>query len=254
MLVRDPVSSRLRVVYPSLSMLIRMLSIQKCHFGFECSTIRCLRFLLKVSIKSSLVVLDCWRSSVWRFGGILAIVRYLVLDGRLFVEPCQFRSLSSFPERKRSLLTLSGILSMDTSAVVLERWPRSFLFFCRILVLDALRFSFMSKRVNNHIRARFGVLKALHWDMFRKPFHPETSRRARPLTSSFEILSRSLSFHQCLIDVVRWKLSSLVLGERQVCCPFGVRLVVPICSQRGRSGGVFQLDDWGLYVGHVHGL
>jgi hypothetical protein len=179
LLVRDPVSSRLRVVYPSLSILIRMLSIQKCHFGFACSTIRCLRFLLNFSIKRSLVVFDRWKSSVWRFGGILAILGCLVLDGRLFdIFSTLVNSEVSplFLERKLPFLTLSGILSMDTSVVVLERWKRSFLFFCRILVLDALRSSFMSKRVNNHVRARFGVWKALHWDMFRNPFHPEMSR------------------------------------------------------------------------------
>jgi hypothetical protein len=182
MVVRHPVSSRLRVEYPSLSILIRMLSIQKCHFGLECSTIRCLRFLLNASIKRSLVVSHCWRSSVWRFGGILAILGCLVLDGRSKLVNSEVSPL--FLERKLPFLTLSGILSMDTSVVVLERWKRSFLFFCRILVLDALHFSFMSKRVNNHVRARFGVWKALHWDMFRNPFHPEMSRRARPLTPS----------------------------------------------------------------------
>jgi hypothetical protein len=165
-----------------------MLSIQKCHFGLECSTIRCLRFLLNVSIKRSLVVFHCWRSSVWRFGGILAILRCLVLDGRLFDIFSKLVNSEVSPlflERKLSFLTLSGILSMDSSVVVLERRKRSFLFFCRILMFSAFRFAFMPKRVNNHVRARFGVVKALHWDRFRNPFHPEMSRRARPLTPSF---------------------------------------------------------------------
>jgi hypothetical protein len=123
-----------------------------------------------------------------KFGGILAILRCLVLDGRLFdifSKLVNSEVSPLFPERKLSFLTLSGILSMDTSVVVVERWKRSFLFFCRILMFDALRFAFMSKSVNNHVRARFGVLKAFHWDMIRNPFHPEMSRRSRPLTPSF---------------------------------------------------------------------